>query len=334
MRITAEILNKLAKDAVDQRAKADRGILAVYLYGSLHTGDPVLGGTADIDLFFIHMEEISVHREIVRISDDVHLDIAHHPRSLYRQAKELRRQPWLGPTVYGSKALYDPQHFFDFTQAAVRGQFYTPENVVARANWFKESARQSWWSLEEGEHEAEIEKVLIYLKAVNHAANAVAVLSGSPLPLRRFLLNFPERSAAIGKPGFYQGLLGLLGDNNIDSESIAAWILEWQKAYKALSGKEIPAKFNPYRLNYYLRPFQALAEDDSWHNTLLPLFTTWTEIVQLLQNQEMTEAWQKTIIYIGLGSVSFSEKISALDKYLDMVEETLEAWGEKNGISV
>lgn len=334
MRITAEILNKLAKDAVDQRARADRGILAVYMYGTLHTGDPVLAGTADIDLFFIHMEEIPVHREIVRISDDVHLDIAHHPRSLYRQAKEMRRQPWLGPTVYGSKALYDPQHFFDFTQASVRGQFYTPENVVARANWFKENARQSWWSLEDGKYDAEIEKVLIYLKAVNHAANAVAVLSGSPLPLRRFLLSFPERAASVGRPGFYQGLLGLLGANNFDSESITSWLMEWQKAYKELSGTEIPAKFNPYRLNYYLRPFQAMAEGEGWHNMLLPLFLTWTEIVQLSKNQDTAEVWRKTMNNIGLGPESFSEKISALDKYLDMVEETLEAWGEKNGISI
>ncbi len=54
MRITPEILQKLARDTVAQRTRSDRDVVAVYLQGSLLRDDPLLGGTADIDLFFIH----------------------------------------------------------------------------------------------------------------------------------------------------------------------------------------------------------------------------------------------------------------------------------------
>lgn len=332
MRITAEILSKLAKDTAARRTQSDRGIQTVYIHGSLLAGDPVFEGTADVDLFFIYMEEIPERREIVRITDDVHLDIAHHPRSLYRQAKDLRRNPWLGPTIYGSKAIYDPQHFFDFTQASVRAHYNDPENVMARAQWFFERARQGWWSLKEGEYQNEREKASSYLQAVFQAANAVASLSGAPLTIRRFLTYFPERAAILDKPGFYKGLLGLLGAPNLSAEIVTAWLPEWQAAYQQLSGEDVPAKYHPARLNYYLHPFRAMIETERWQTILLPLLMTWTGVIQYIEDDTMLSTWQKVMENIGLGAETAAEKISALDRYLDMVEETLEAWGEKNGV--
>ena len=57
MRITSKILQKFANDFVTQQVRSDHGILAVYLYGSILKEPAVLGGTTDVDLFFIRNKE-------------------------------------------------------------------------------------------------------------------------------------------------------------------------------------------------------------------------------------------------------------------------------------
>ncbi|HJW27919.1 MAG TPA: hypothetical protein VJ508_01585, partial [Saprospiraceae bacterium] len=142
------MLLKLANDAVERYVSQDRSIMSGYLQGSLLGDSPLIGNTADIDLFFIHSDEVRLEREIVRISDEVHLDISHHSHRLYRQPRELRLHPWLGPAIYGCKIMHDPQHFIDFVQASVRGQFTSPQNVIARVRKQAEHAREIWESFD------------------------------------------------------------------------------------------------------------------------------------------------------------------------------------------
>ncbi|RPI21953.1 MAG: hypothetical protein EHM70_24415, partial [Chloroflexota bacterium] len=234
MRITPETLMKIARDTVDLRSKADRDILAAFVHGSLLDEDPLLGGTADIDLFLISNSDFAERREIVRLTDDVHLDITHQPRKMYRQGKELRLHPWIGPTVYHCKILYDPQHFLDFTQASVRGQFNRPENVLGRARQLAEHARQVWLSFQMEPKEPGIEDQLTYLKAVEKCGNAIASLSGPPLTERRFLLQLPQRAEAAGNRGLYNGFLGLIGGPSVDASQLQARLPGWQAAYEAI----------------------------------------------------------------------------------------------------
>jgi hypothetical protein len=193
MRITPESLLKIARDTVARRTRSDRNLLSVYLHGSLLETDPLLGGTTDIDLVFIHDDSPLVAREIQPLTDEIHLDIAHHARSTYRHGRDLRQHAWLGPTVFSCKVLYDPQHFMDFTQASVRGQFNRAENVLGRARRQAEHARQIWLDLHNQAGEPGLEQVALYLRAVEHAGNAVASLNGPPLTERRFLMRFPGR---------------------------------------------------------------------------------------------------------------------------------------------
>jgi hypothetical protein len=74
-----------------------------------------------------------VEREIQRLTDQVHLDIAHHARDDYRWAKVLAPASLAGSTIVGCKIMYDPQHFLDFTQASVRSQFARPDNLIGRS---------------------------------------------------------------------------------------------------------------------------------------------------------------------------------------------------------
>ena len=50
MRVTRESLLRIAKETAQERAYNDKDIVAAYLTGSLLNVDPMLGGTADIDI--------------------------------------------------------------------------------------------------------------------------------------------------------------------------------------------------------------------------------------------------------------------------------------------
>jgi hypothetical protein len=333
MRITIEMLNKVARDTVAQRTRSNRDILAIYLHGSLLLGEPLLGGTTDIDLFFVHNEDIPETREIVRMTDDIHLDIAHHPRRIYRHARDLRLHPWLGPTIVGCRILFDPQHTMDFILASVGGQFNQPDNIMARARGQAEAARQAWLSFQLEHPEPGIEETTRYLKAVEHAANAIASLSGPPLPERRFLLSFPERAEAVGRRGLYNGLVGLLGGSSVEPETLHTWLGHWRAAFEAVPREKAPPRLAPFRLNYYLRAYEAMLGSDTPLAVLWPLVNSWTQAAQRLpaESPEFAE-WQGAARQLGLLGEAFYERIAAFDSYLDLVEETLDAWAQKNGV--
>lgn len=332
MRITREALLKLAQDTASQRARTDMGILAVYLNGSLLDEEPLLGGTADIDLFFVHNEDPAADREVVRITDEVHLDIAHHSRKQYRQTRGLRLHPWLGPVLYGCKILYDPQHFMDFTQASVRGQFYRPDQVLGRVRPQVERARQMWFSLTAAQGSADIETVLLYYRAVGLIANAIAGLTGKPLTERRFLIEFPKRAEAVGHAGLYAGLMGLLGGPMVDAAALRSWLPGWRLAVESLPGDKTPPRLSRPRIPYYLRALDVMLDSDRPLDGLWPLLRTWTDAVSLLpEDSPSHEPWKDAMSRLGLLGDAFSEREAALDAYLDQVEELLEDWARLNG---
>ncbi|MDZ4158456.1 MAG: hypothetical protein U1B80_01585, partial [Anaerolineaceae bacterium] len=133
MRITRELLLKLARTTAANRLLANRSVLCVYLTGSLLDDEPLLGGTADIDLIFIHDSQPPAAREVERISNEVHLDIAHLSQENFQHTRRLRTDPWFGSFLCASPiVLHDTHHWFDFIQASVCSQFHDPEYVVRR----------------------------------------------------------------------------------------------------------------------------------------------------------------------------------------------------------
>jgi hypothetical protein len=62
------------------------------------------------------------------------------------------------------------------------------------------------------------------------------------------------------------------------------------------------------------------------------LWRTWTQIVDTLPEQdEYLPAWQKAGESLGMLADGFQERISALDAFLDLVDETIENWARENG---
>jgi len=333
MRITPALLHKIARDTVEQRRRKDHSLLAVYLTGSLFAGNPLFGGTADIDLFFVHDERVSPEREIQRLTDEIHLDITHHGRDDYSQARDLRLHPWMGYNIINCTIMHDPQHFMDFTQASVRGQFEQPENILGRVQGQAEDARATWLALHDQKDEPGLFQVRQYLLAVGQAANAVACLSGPPLTERRFLRSFPDRAAVVGRSGLYAGLLGLLGAGQVGEGDLTGWLESWEQAYLSLPADQAPARLHPDRFAYYRRAFDSLVGGDSPHDVLWPLLCTWLEAVALLpESSDQFTEWQAAFTSLGLLGPGYRERVAALDAYLDNVEELLDEWGQRRGI--
>ena len=333
MRINRSMLLKLANDTVEKSVREDRSIVAIYLQGSLLSDSPLIGNTADIDLFFIHSDDVGVEREIIRVSDEVHLDISHHSHRLYRQPRELRVHPWLGPAIYGCKIMYDPQHFIDFTQASVRGKFKNPENVIHRVQTQAIHAREMWESFNNNPHLTDPQDASVYLRALEHVANAVVGLNGQNLTERRFLPELLKRAETVSKPGLYVGFLGLLGAPTVDAGTLRSWLPEWRNAYTALVGTAAPIRLDPHRLLYYERAMEVMLDSQTPHETIWPLWRTWTHIICALPDgTPHCAAWQKAGEQLGLLGDAFTEKVEGLDAYLDLVEELLEAWARANGV--
>jgi hypothetical protein len=229
--------------------------------------------------------------------------------------------------------MYDPQHFMDFTQASVRGQFNQPETLLSRVQGQAEHARQIWLALHDRKEEPQLEHVDDYLRAVGHAANAVACLSGPPLTDRRFLLQFPERAAAVGRSGLYAGLVGLLGGSQAGEEELRKWIAGWEDAFQAVPDEIVTARLHPDRFPYYRRAFEKLVSGESPQDVLWPLLRTWIKAVKLLPDgSPQIEVWRTSLNELGLFGPNFREKVSALDAYLDNLEELLDEWGQARGI--
>ena len=334
MRINRETLLGIAGDTVAQRVRQDRDILSAYLCGSLLGDAFLLGGAADIDLAFIHIDSPPVEREIVRLTDDVHLDIAHYAQKDFREPRRLRQHAWLGPTIFSCRLLHDPQHFMHFTQASVRGQFERPEHILERARPQLDHARQIWITLSgKAAGGASPQEVSLYLKAIEHAANAVASLSGPPLTERRLLVGFPERAAAVKHPGLYPGLLGMLGAPRVSLEAMRLWLAHWEEIYDTQAEAQRSARLHPARRSYYLHAFRAMLDGEHPQVVIWPLLRTWTQAAALLPPEHsLLDDWRAVCRDLGLLEDAFAERVVALDAFLDMVDETLDEWARANGV--
>jgi hypothetical protein len=332
MRITRRVLEKIVRDTVAQRTRDNRSLMAIYLSGSLLEDDFLLGGTTDIDLVFIHADPVELEREIVYLTDEVHLDISHHLHRDYRQTRSLRTHPWLGPILFSCSVLHDPQHFLDFTQASVRGQFDRADHVFERARSFYDQAREIWFDYYHESGEPGQREVNDYLQAVGKAANAIASLTGGPLTERRFLLKFPARAEAIGRSGLYAGLLGLLGSPTVDAATIKSWLPGWESAFDALPNQNRTAGLSLERKYYYLQAFKAMVDSSQPETVLWPMLRTWTEMAGLFPpDSSGQDDWRLALGHLNILS-DFDQRVKALDAYLDMVDEALDRWARSNGV--
>lgn len=331
MRVTRETLIRLAKENAKTRAFDNKDIVAAYLIGSLldTERDPFLGGLTDIDLVLVTASKPPRTREIVKLMGDFHLDITYHARAEFNPPRELRINPWLGPEIYNPMLLYEREKFFDFVQAAVRAgfEFHSPALTLQRCRTLLAHGRAIWTDLLEVT-EVGPKEAAHYLKAVYHAACAVAELNGNPLAERRLLLDFPTRAQQADRPQMAAALAGLLGGLRLESGIPAEWFAAWRRDFLAAAQTgRADARIHAARLNYYGKAFESM----DGIAALWPLLHTWTLSALVLPPAQLKD-WQAAVSQLGLAGEAFAEKIQGLDHFLDEVEILLDQIASENGL--
>lgn len=337
MRITRETLLRIARSAADERARVSRRIRCIYLTGSLMEEEPLLGGTADVDLVIIYDTEPNVPREIVPVTDEVHLDIAHFAQETFRQPRHLRTDPWLGPFIYAKPlVLFDPQHWFDYIQAATGAQFWQADYTLARARAFAEQARRAWMSLTLQSEPSHARRLCAYLKVVENAGNALVSLRALPLAERRFLAQLEKHLLQAGWGDLYRQMVALLSEEiEVNDEQWQTWMNAAAQAWDQSARQEaLPPRLHPARRAYYLKALSAL-----WENTPSAaywlLLRVWTlAAAHLPAGAPELQSWQDMAQQVGLDKARFAARLEQMDAFLDQVEETLDRWGEAHGASL
>jgi len=336
MRVTRESLIRIAKETTQERAFNDRDIIAAYLTGSLVSNeiDPLLGGTTDIDIIFVHATEPKHRREFVRLTPDFHVDLGHRAKSEFKRPRELRLDPWLGWEMYDPMLLFEREKFFEFVQAGLRAgfEFNAPAPALRRSRALLAHGRQIWRDLLEIEDIVKPIDVVKYIKSLYHAVNAVAELSGPPLHERRLLLEFPSRAEAAQRPGMTAGLYGLLGASNLDAVTINAWLPEWKSAFEvATESSRVDPRIHPARLNYYEKSIQAMLSGDNPRAALWSLLQTWALAADVLPDNAI-DSWRSACGQLGLNAIGIEEHVNALDHFLDGVEGLLDELSAQHGL--
>ncbi len=332
MRVTKDSLLRIAKETVQERAYNDSDIVAAYLSGSLRS-EPMLGGSADIDLVFVHKKPPQKTREFVKLTPDFHLDISRRAQDEFKSPRELRADPWLGWEMYDPILLYEREKFFDFVQASLRAgfEFEQPPLTLQRCHTLLSQARNRWFDFSEHEGEVGAKEIRKYLESLFHAVNAVAELSGAPIWERRLLLDFPARAESAQRPNMIASVYALLGANQTNLDQVKGWLNDWKHAFQiACETPGVDLRIHATRQNYYEKGIKALLESDTPLSALWTLLQTWTLSAAVLSGDHF-EFWRSACATLGL-TEGFAEKVSALDHFLDEIEILLEEIASANGL--
>jgi hypothetical protein len=333
MRITRDLLLDIARSNADELVSQSNDIVSIYLTGSMIKEQPLLGGATDIDLVCIHALPPRLPREVIKLANEFHLDVAHYPQSAFAQARQLRQDAWLGSFLcFNPLRLYDSSHWFEYIQAGVLAQFLQPSNVIQRAHPFAQQARQIWQQLVSTQLEPDAKELWEYCKAIEFAGNAFSCLVGVPLTERRYLLELSERATALARPGLAAGLVDLIAPQDGADLIWQAWLEDWRKTILAANEKKLcPVKLNPIRIPYYENAIQVLIEENR-DAALWILLRTWTlAAAQLAKRAPEVKPWKKFVQALNLSGKQFIARLKALDSYLEAVEDTLDDWVKQNG---
>lgn len=324
MQFTPEILHRHAQVLVDKEVKNNRDILAAYLKGSLLYGSPLVGGAGDIDLVFVYNDEPHEKREIRKLTPEISFDIEHHDQLRYRTPRELRLDPWFGPTLRDALPLYDPRHLLDYTQSGVRSNFTFPENIQARSLKLLDQARQFWMDRQINPPQEVLVEIPLFLKALENALNSVATLSGPPLTIRRLGVEFSQRAEQSHAPGLAIAFNHLLGAVNLSREKLTPWLAELNQAFQVFKESSEPGTLLADQDTYFLNALEVFIQDENPTAGLWPLLNIWTEIITQLPGQSQLQlAWIKALTSLGFAGNDYQVRLAALDSFLDLCESLI-----------
>jgi len=334
MRITRDLLLSTAKDTVKRKVFDSNDIVCAYLTGSIIREEPLLGGTTDIDLIYVHSLEAPHPREIIPITDDFHLDIAHFSQSFFSQPRKLRSNAWVGSFLcHYPIVLHDTNHWYDYVRSGVFAHFFQPMNIIQRVKPFIESARQDWITLLNGQNNNAQGFLHPYLTIIKNAVNAVACLTSVPLTNRRLFIDFPQSAQAINMPGLAGGLVDLIMPIDSIEPDWDIWMGSWNTAFSSLQQTDNrPISYSSCRRSYYEKAILGLKDENSQAAVWLLLWTWSLMASRLPRNNSSQKGYEDLLFQLMLGTDTFSERLTGLDQFLDAVEESIEGWQASAGI--
>jgi hypothetical protein len=236
------------------------------------------------------------------------------------------------PSMINHAILHDTLHWFEYTQAIVIAQFNRPDHLAERVNKLVADARADWWRLE-GKETLNPKDMAVFMNSSEQAANALASLSGLPLAERRFMLALPGRCQAVGSPQLAMSFSSLLGLSTFNFTSLEDWISRWANViYSPDNPPGLPPAVNPHRKLYYLNAVRSFFEEGQLESVLWILLSSWTRLASSQPSRvQSTKEYSTFLAAMGFNKNSFKEKITALDQYLDAVEERTSRWAQEAG---
>jgi hypothetical protein len=334
MRITKDLLLLTAKDTVKKALFESNDIVCAYLTGSIIREDPLIGGTTDIDLIYVHSVDMPIRREIIPIVEDYHLDISHYPQSFFSQPRKLRTDAWVGSFIcHYPIVLHETNHWFDYVRSAVFANFYQPVNVIERVTPFIKEGRRNWIELQNNNLSADQGFLNIYLKSISNAANAIACLTSVPLTERRFLIDFPLAALGVNMPGLSGGLIDLIVPPDPIEPDWDTWMTNWNIAFSSIQQVESkPLSFIESRRPYYEKAILEL-KDINNQAALWLLLWTWSLMSSHLQkNNSSQRGFLDILDQLMLSPDHYEERAKGLDQFLEVVEDTIEKWKISTGL--
>jgi hypothetical protein len=309
-------------------------LVCAYLTGSLIYDQPQLGGITDIDMVYIHTADIPCAREIIPVTDEIHLDIAHYSQAMFNQPRQLRSDAWVGSFLCCDPImLFDTSHWFEYTQAGVAAQFYLPSNTILRVKYFSERARSAWLQMQTEQEKYSPAVVLKYLRILKDAANAIACLTSVPLTDRRFLIDLPKRADSLQMPGLSAGFVDLILPEEPIEPNWDTWLENWRPTFEKVSKQaNAPLALKGGRLPYYEKAIEEM-QTTQQEASLWILLWTWTLIANALPSKSPEEEFFNDFCsLLSLDEAHLSKRLASLDVYLDTVEETIDKWSYDNGL--
>ena len=328
-------LVKIARDTAARRMAARPSLLSAYLIGSVAAGEPLLGDATDIDLVLIDSNPPPVAREVVRLTDQVALDIHHRGRADYANPKSLRGHPWLGPELAEPMFISDPQHFFELAQSSTRGQYHRAEYVAARARAFLAWAREAFHIgvLPGAEPEAPVSLDDFGL-GLQHAANAVISLTGFPGAGRRLVMKLETAARKLARPDLYDDFQALFGGPDLAAQPAQALLADWLDAYRA-GQSATDERIHPARRTIYERGFRAQIQADRAAESVWLMLVTWNACLSNAPAapSALTERWQAFLGRLRLATPDqHAASLQQAVAYITQVDEVVEGWAGQNGV--
>lgn len=326
MRITRETLINQARENAKQLTSKDRGIICIYVSGSLLMDDPFIGGVTDIDLICVHDRPVKVRREVLRLSPEISLDLAHYEQEEFEPARKLRTHAWIGGWLENVPlVLHDPLRWYDFMRASATAQFWKVELIAARVRSFLVPARKAWADLQEDAIPQGIKRTAAYLDALRDLANAVACFSGAPIAERRLVHDLPARAAAAGMRDLSADFVNLFTISEFSDETFAAWADAYHQLFDTLKDSpNAPVSMPLFRRSYYEKALRALYPANP-AGALWLLLYTWTRAAAALPRTEQPfKDWMAVSRQLEMDGKGINARLDALDHLLDTVEEAVD----------